>query len=214
MPLQLLLDGTIIVLLLVFIGYAVLLSRQLKDLRRNRDEMARIITTFNEATARAEAGIPRLRKTAEEAGRALDDSVSKARTLRDDLAYMVERADGMATRLETAVRSARGGEGKPAARDPVRPDPRAVDARAVEAHVDLRTTDRLDGAASDYDDRLAQARPRPRPARADGRGSALPAPLPVRGYEDDEEPLDLDLEVEDERSEAERELLRALQSVR
>ncbi|CCG06831.1 DUF6468 domain-containing protein [Pararhodospirillum photometricum] len=217
MTLQLFLDAVITVLLAVFIGYAILLSRQLKDLRRNRDEMARIITTFNEATARAEAGIPRLRKTAEEAGRTLEESVAKARALRDDLAYMVERADGMAARLESSVRSARGGEGKApasaASLSTPRPEPR-LDARndlRPEPRSDLRATDRLDLlAGGEHDDRLAQARPRVRPVRPDPRLQALAGGPDGAGHEEGPE-SGLG---EDERSEAERELLRALRAVR
>ncbi|MGB0696574.1 MAG: DUF6468 domain-containing protein [Rhodospirillaceae bacterium] len=104
---QVVLDLTIIVLLVAFIVHALMLYRQLKDLRKNREEMIKVIATFNEATARAEAGVPRLRKTAEDANKSLDENVAKARTLRDDLAYMVDRADAMASRLESAVSSGR-----------------------------------------------------------------------------------------------------------
>ncbi|WP_242018895.1 DUF6468 domain-containing protein [Phaeovibrio sulfidiphilus] len=107
MTFQVALDITIALLLLVFIGYAFALSRQLRELRNNRDEMARTIASFNEATARAEAGIPRLRKTAEDAGRTLGDAVTRARALRDDLAFMVERAEGLVPRMEGMVSEAR-----------------------------------------------------------------------------------------------------------
>lgn len=155
MEYTIILDMIVAVLLAATIGYAVMLNRRLSALRRNRDDLAKLILNFNDATVRAEQSIPKLRKAAEEAGTSLQERVEKAQALRDDLAFMIERADTMANRLENGVRSARS-EAKPAA--------------------------------------AAAAAPRARPA---------PAAMPQSAGD-----------LEDERSEAERELLRALQSVR
>jgi len=168
--LNLLLDVIIIVLLVPTIVYAVILNTRLKQLRDNRDDLARLVAAFNDATARAESGIPKLRRAADEAGQSLQERVEKAQTLRDDLAFMTERADSMAGRLESSVRQARE-EVRPAA------------APVAEA-------------------------PRTAPARAPRSQPRAPAP-PV-------EPVEPELPdpADDERSEAERELLRALQAVR
>ena len=107
MDLRVLLDLIIAVLLVATIGYAITLNSRLTSLRRNRDQMAKIIASFNEATVRAESSIPKLRKAADEAGHGLQERVEKAQQLRDDLAFMIERADTMANRLENVVRSAR-----------------------------------------------------------------------------------------------------------
>jgi len=166
--LNLLLDVIIIVLLAATIVYAVILNSRLAQLRDNRDDLARLVAAFNDATARAESGIPKLRRAAEEAGNALQERVEKAQTLRDDLAFMIERADSMAGKLENSVRLAR---------DEVRP------------------------AAP------APAMPQVAPARGSRATKAVePAPEPA-------EPEFADGS-DDERSEAERELLRALQAVR
>jgi len=167
--LNLLLDVIIIVLLVPTIVYAVILNNRLKQLRDNRDDLVRLVAAFNDATARAESGIPKLRRVAEEAGQALQDRVEKAQTLRDDIAFMTERADSMAGRLEASVRWAR---------DDVRPI--------------LPSAPAAQGRA-------------PRAARATSPGAAPEAePLSSRTGDSSE----------DERSEAERELLRALQAVR
>ena len=105
--LNLLLDVIIIVLLAATIVYAVILNSRLAQLRDNRDDLARLVAAFNDATARAESGIPKLRRAAEDAGNALQERVEKAQTLRDDLAFMIERADSMAGKLENSVRQAR-----------------------------------------------------------------------------------------------------------
>jgi hypothetical protein len=169
--LNLLLDVIIIVLLAATIVYAVILNSRLAQLRDNRDDLARLVAAFNDATARAESGIPKLRRAAEEAGNALQERVEKAQTLRDDLAFMIERADSMAGKLENSVRQARE-EARPAAPPP--------------------------------------AMPQVAPARASrAKASAEPAPMPAEPEPDLADPID-----DDERSEAERELLRALQAVR
>ena len=101
------LDIVVSLLMIATIGYAVMLNNRLAALRKNRDDLAKVITNFNEATVRAESSIPKLRKAAEDSGAALQERVEKAQSLRDDLAFMIERADTMANRLENAVRSAR-----------------------------------------------------------------------------------------------------------
>ena len=170
MDIKLFLDVVVSILLAVTIAYAAMLHSRLGQLRKNREDLAKLVAAFNEATARAEGGIPKLRRAADEAGAALQERVEKAQSLRDDLAFMIERADAMANRLESGVKSARDG---------LKPSP---------------------GSA---------VPPRPSVARPATPPPAAPAfavgAAPVAATAED---------FEDERSEAERELLRALQSVR
>lgn len=159
---KIILDIVVSLLLVATLGYAAMLNQRLNALRKNRDDLAKIIVAFNEATVRAEASIPKLRKAAEEAGNGLHERVEKAQSLRDDLAFMIERADTMANRLENAVRSART-----EVRSSAPPPPRVGSQGAKAAQ---QATVAAAAAASDTD--------------------------------------------VDERSEAERELLRALQAMR
>ncbi len=101
------LDIVVILLLVPTIVYAIILNRRLTALRRSREELSKVVNSFNEATMRAEAGIPKLKKATTEANHTLKDRVEKAQTLRDDLAFMIERAEELAGRLEGAVRAAR-----------------------------------------------------------------------------------------------------------
>lgn len=133
--LNLLLDVIIIVLLAATIVYAVILNSRLAQLRDNRDDLARLVAAFNDATARAESGIPRLRRAAEEAGTALQERVEKAQTLRDDLAFMIERADSMAGKLENSVRQAREEVRTPAAAAPAMPQVAPARAPRAGKHV-------------------------------------------------------------------------------
>ncbi len=168
MDYKLVLDLIIAVLLAATIAYAAVLNTKLNQLRRNRDDLAKLVAAFNDATARAEAGIPKLKRASEDASSTLIDRVEKAQSLRDDLAFMIERADTMANRLEGSVRTARS-EGKPT--------PAPASAGPVRGPI---------------------TRPSPSPA--------APKMPPLTAERDDG--------FDDDRSEAERELLRALQAVR
>jgi len=188
MDFRVLLDLVIAVLLIATIGYAITLNNRLTALRRNRDQMSKIIASFNEATVRAESSIPKLRRAADEAGNGLQERVEKAQSLRDDLAFMIERADTMANRLENAVRSARTEVRTPqaAANGPA---PRAGWSGSGPSPV-----------------QVAPAPIAPAVGPVFGR-AAQQATMAAVGAATEDDDLD-------ERSEAERELLRALQSMR
>jgi hypothetical protein len=190
LSLSLILDIVIVVLLVPTILFAWVLNSRLADLRRNRDELARLIATFNDATQRAESGIPKLRRAADDAARGLQDRVEKAQTLRDDLAFMVDRAEATLGRME------KSGKGRPGGAAPA---------------------GRRGGASGGTGSGTAE--------RVGPAGLPAPPPLPSRAGDDDDHATPPrargaapaaaeDFFIEDERSEAERELLRALQSGR
>ncbi|SDH81113.1 DUF6468 domain-containing protein [Roseospirillum parvum] len=189
MSLSLLLDVVIVALLVPTIIYAVILNNRLASLRKNRDALAKVVHSFNEATVRAESGIPRLRRAADEAAEALAARVEKAHGLRDDLAFMVERAEELADRLENALKGARG---------EVRPSPGAALAQTPAA---VRKP-----APAEPD-----TAPAPMPTPTLARRAARVVPGESLSPRLDGEDADLP---DDERSEAERALLQALQSVR
>lgn len=178
---KIILDLLVSVLLVATIGYAVMLNQRLTQLRKNRDDLAKIIVSFNEATVRAESSIPKLRKAAEDAGQSLQERVEKAQSLRDDLAFMIERADTMANRLENAVRSARS------------------DVRSGAAPAPAKEGSRM---AAPPERITAERAPSERTSGQGSRAATVAAAAAA---------ADMDV---DDRSEAERELLRALQSMR
>jgi len=198
MSFSFLLDVIIIALLVPTIVFAWILNGRLADLRRNRDELARLVTEFNEATQRAESGIPKLRKAADDAGRGLQDRVEKAQTLRDDLAFMVDRAETVLGKLEDGV------QGRRARAPDSAPAPSSLGARAL-AHSASAGRAPVSGGGVPA--------PPPVPGRRPARAASPPPAAPPTAStvaDDSDDPFF----IEDERSEAERELLRALQSVR
>ena len=246
MTISTILDVVVILLLLPTIVYAVVLNRKLSALRKSREELSKVVNSFNEATMRAEAGIPKLKKATTEANQTLKDRVDKAQTLRDDLAFMIERAEELAARLEGAVRAARV-EGTPApapntyaaaAPAPVNAVARVMaetpaPARnfapaqaappntlsATAAATLAQTAAGFEETAAELRNALGIARAEARVAGPLGSNAAQGAGGPLtrarravgeRPAERAPEPMPFD----DERSEAERELLKALQSAR
>ena len=101
------LQGMLLALLALAIPFAWRLERQLGALRRDRPALEQGAAGFAEATKQAESALIRLRATAEAAGRGVAERVAQAEPLREDLRFLVERAEGLADRLEELVRAAR-----------------------------------------------------------------------------------------------------------
>ena len=193
MSVEVLLNVAVICLLVPTIIFAVILNKRLEVLRSSRADLGRLIEAFNEATTRAEAGIPRLKQAADSTGSHLKEQIQKAQILRDDLAFMIERAESTAGRLEAQVRTAPAFSGveaplaaapkkaEPARKRPLAEDPEEIMSSALSVAEGILRENPVDD---------------PKPAKRRRTSSVSFAGS------------------DDERSEAERELLKALQSMR
>lgn len=111
---SLLLDLVLIGLLIAGVTYAFRLSRQLAEMRASRAEMERFVLNFNAIVSRAEAGIRGLKNASRESGDDLERLIEKANLLRDELHFLTESADQIATRLsDKAATVTRGKSGSP-----------------------------------------------------------------------------------------------------
>ncbi len=146
MTVSLALDGLIIVLLALTIGYAVVLNKKLKRLRDGEGDMRAMIATFDKSAATAEASLSQIKGIAEttgarrsldagntpragdaQAGRAaLAPLVEEARKLAADLDLLITRGDVLSDRLG-APPTAGLGKAKPAA------PARAIDTELLDA---------------------------------------------------------------------------------
>lgn len=108
MSLELVLDILIIVLLVPTIYYSFNLNRRLDVLRKSKQELLDLIQDFNVSMKKAEKGIPQLKDVADGAFDKLHDKVAKAQVLKDDLEFINDSADNLATRLEKLVSLGRG----------------------------------------------------------------------------------------------------------
>jgi len=105
----------VIALLAATLPMAWRLDRMLRALRADRAALEQGAEGLGEASRMAEAALMRLRATAELAGRQVAERVAGAESIREDLRYLVERAETLADRLEVAVRQARPMATAPAA---------------------------------------------------------------------------------------------------
>jgi chemotaxis regulatin CheY-phosphate phosphatase CheZ len=83
------------------------LDRMLRAVRADRVALQQGADGLGEASRQAEAALMRLRATTELAGRQVAERVAGAEAIREDLRYLVERAESLADRLEAAVQQAR-----------------------------------------------------------------------------------------------------------
>lgn len=94
-------------LLVATLFHALRLERALGVLKRDRTALEALVAGFNASTSQAETSIGRLRQAADGAGRDIAQRIDTATTLRDDLAFLIERGDRLADRMEQLVRQGR-----------------------------------------------------------------------------------------------------------
>ncbi len=104
--LVLLFDAVVAVLLLATIVYAAILHRKLSVLRESREQMEQLLGRFTEAGAAAQKVLADIRQAAGESSEGLQSLIGRGNALADDLMLLVERAGGLAKRLEGAARTA------------------------------------------------------------------------------------------------------------
>ena len=101
------LELILVVLLIAMLFHAIRLERALGVLRRDRAALEQLVAGFNTSTHLAEFGIQRLRAAVDGAGREIETQLAKSVSLKDDLAFLTERGDRLADRLDELVREAR-----------------------------------------------------------------------------------------------------------
>jgi hypothetical protein len=140
---SLLLEGLLAVLLVATIAYSVMLDRRLRTLRQSRDEMQALLASFTAATAHAQAGLIALRETGQTTTRDLQGDIERAKALRDDLSFLVDRGNGLADRLEGGIGAARTAvKSAPLRPEPLR-KPEVVRDEEDEMQSDLKPVVRL-----------------------------------------------------------------------
>ncbi|WP_428542039.1 DUF6468 domain-containing protein [Rhodopila sp.] len=101
------LEIILVVLLGATLFQAMRLERALGVLKRDRASLEALVAHFNASTQQAEGGIQRLRAAVDSAGRQIETQLSKSVSLKDDLAFLSERGERIADRLDALVRTAR-----------------------------------------------------------------------------------------------------------
>ena len=95
------------VLLAAVIYYTIRLNQHFQMLQKNRAELARQLSGFAHSTERAEAAIQQVQHSTKESAQQMEELLQRAETLKSDLGFLVDRASGLADRLESGVRRER-----------------------------------------------------------------------------------------------------------
>ena len=118
------LDLVVAGLLVATIAYAVVLNRRLIQLRGGSAQMERLISDFYQATTRAESGVTALKEVAGRSDTEIAQQLDSLIKVRDELEYLVGRAEAESGRLEELIREGRGAAAQhpAAAADRLAPD--------------------------------------------------------------------------------------------
>ena len=96
---SLLIEGFLALLLTATIYFAIRLNKRLSVLRVEKEQLEKLITQFELVADRAHSSLSGLRATADQVKNDLDDATNKSQAMRDELAFLIERADINAERL-------------------------------------------------------------------------------------------------------------------
>lgn len=112
-------DLMLAALMVATIVYAVILNRRLAAFRQGKEELQALIADFTAATEKARAGLDQLRDANAESAKVLGGVIAEAKSLREDLGFLVDRGAAVADRLAYDGRATRQAAARPAAEDPV-----------------------------------------------------------------------------------------------
>ena len=107
MTLSLILDITVILLLISTIIYAAHLNKKLSTIYQSRGELQKFLTHFTASLSKAEQSMQTLRTTGESAFTKVQEHMKLASSLKDDLHFLVERGETIASQLDNTIREGR-----------------------------------------------------------------------------------------------------------
>ena len=96
---SLLIEGLLVLLLTATIYFAIRLNKRLTVLRVEKEQLEKLIKQFEIVADRAQSSLSGLKATADQVRSDLDDATHKSHAMRDELAFLIERADINAEKL-------------------------------------------------------------------------------------------------------------------
>jgi hypothetical protein len=127
------LDGLVAILLVVTVGYCLMLNRRLTGLRANQAEMRKLLSDFTEATKQAEISVSHLKTASDRISGSLDDRMTEARALADELASITQSGGRLAERIENGL----VGRANPAQRAAPKPEDQDATVKMSESEREL-----------------------------------------------------------------------------
>lgn len=108
-----LLELALMTLLAATMFHAWRLEKALRVLRRDRSALEELVAGFTASTKQAEGGVERLQATADGAGRQIARHVEQARSLKEDLEFLMSRGEKLADQLDVLVRTGKRSDSMP-----------------------------------------------------------------------------------------------------
>jgi hypothetical protein len=106
MPITLIIEIMLSGLLLATVVYCALLERKLSALRKGQDGLKEIIGELNRAIISASVSMRTLRATADDAGKNLQEQITRARGMIDELSLLNVSGDRIAQRIVGGAQTA------------------------------------------------------------------------------------------------------------
>jgi hypothetical protein len=101
-------------LLIAVVHYTIRLHRRLETLRAEQKQLGELIGQFTSAADRADAASAHLKATGVDTDKSIRALIARAESMRDELAFLIDRADQASARI---------GEARPPAAQPKRAPP-------------------------------------------------------------------------------------------
>lgn len=97
------LDYIILISLFVAIFYSWRMNKKIIDLKNTKNELARVMQTFNAAIIKAEQNIEELKQLSEGVSTDIHKKIEKANYLNHDLSFMIDRAAEISENLSNKI---------------------------------------------------------------------------------------------------------------
>ncbi len=107
MTVEIILNIVISILLAITVIMALKLGRKIVAFNATKEELAKFIGEFNEAINRAEKNINELKATGTTVDENLKSQIKKARFLANDLSFLAEKGENVATQLDEKISMSR-----------------------------------------------------------------------------------------------------------
>ncbi len=132
MTLNIILNVIFIVVMAVGIVFVWRLQKTLNGLHKNRMDMEKFLSDFSGNITRAQKAIRDLQDTARDVGEDVEGHLAKAQGLRDELSFLVEAADKVASRLSDSASAAQSDAKQARLQRNEKSPEKAVDTKAAE----------------------------------------------------------------------------------
>ena len=100
---KLLVDGVMVLLLGATIFYCYVVNRRIRVLQDSREDFAQLIHQFDEATKKAQESVEELQTMSARVTDSLNERLDKANFLADDLAFMIEKGNKVADKVDKTL---------------------------------------------------------------------------------------------------------------